>query len=60
MNAVVGIILDQVAVALDLAFDGGRGLAKLLGYAADRMTVIQAIFDLGAVRKSKVGTFARR
>ena len=60
MNAVVGIILDQVAVALDLAFDGGRGLAKLLGYAADRMTVIQAVFDLGAVRKSEVGAFARR
>ena len=60
MNAVVGIILDQVAVALDLAFDGGRGLAKLLGYAADRMTVVEPVFDLGAVFESEMGTFARR
>lgn len=59
-SAVVCVVFDQIAVALDLALDGRRGLAEFLSCAADRMTVIQAIFDLGAVRKSKVGSFARR
>ena len=60
VSAVVGIILDQIAVALDLTGHRRRGLAEILGYSADGMPVIQAIFDLGAVFESKMGTFARR
>jgi len=60
VSAVVGIILDYVTVALDLTFYRGWSLAKLFGNRTDRMVVVEPVFDLSAVRKSKVGSFARR
>jgi len=60
VSAVVCVIFDQIAVALDLALDGRRGLAEFLSNSSDRMLVVEAIFDLGAVFQNEVRTLFRR
>ena len=60
VSAVIDIIFYQITVALYLAFYRGWGLAKIVSYAADRMLVVEAVFDLSAVFKSEVRTFYRR
>jgi len=60
VSAVICVVFDQIAVALDLTFYRRGSFAKLFGNRTDRMPMVEAILDLGAVFQSEVRTLFRR